>query len=110
MGYIHLDPISPDLKTLSSLLKQGFEMLRSCLPEFAFNGRGREQGPHAILTDNCKEERNALKSVYNGLIDKLTSDLEDHYKNKLLSIADGSYDGVYRHRFMGKRKGWKHRL
>ena len=40
-----------------------------------------------------------------GLIDKLTIDLEDHYKNKLLSIADGRYDGVYRHRFMGKGKG-----
>lgn len=26
-------------------LKQGFEMLRSCLPEYAFNDRGREQGP-----------------------------------------------------------------
>lgn len=39
-----------------------------------------------------------------GLIDKLTIHLEDHFKNKLLSIADGSYDGVYRHRFMGKGK------
>ena len=208
-------------------LKQGFEMLRSCLPEYAFNGRGREQGPQVILTDNCKEERNALKSVwptsvlllcifhmlqqlwrwlhesknsisqadrpyfltlfkrslyaetkqdfencfsellndgrckkypnlvsylqnlyndkesfalcfrtelpvrgnhtnnfaeaqflvlkdvilqrtkeYNvvGLLDKLTINLEDHYKNKLLSIADGSFDGVYRHRFFGKGK------
>ena len=45
-------------------LKQGFEMLRSCLPEYAFNGRGREQGPQVILTDNCKEERNARKSVW----------------------------------------------
>lgn len=36
-------------------LKQGFEMLRSCLPEYAFNDRGREQGPQVILTDNCKE-------------------------------------------------------
>lgn len=203
-------------------LKQGFEMLRSCLPAFAFNGRGRIQGPQIILTDNCKEERNALKSVwpesilllcifhmlqqlwrwlregkngisqgdipyflnlfkkslyaetkqdfedcfmellnddhckrypnlvsylqnlyndkeafalcfrtelpvrgnhtnnfaeaqflvlrhtkeYNvaGQIDKLTIDLEDHDKNKLLSIADGSYDGAYRHQFMGKGK------
>lgn len=39
-----------------------------------------------------------------GLLDKLTIDLEDHYKNKLLSIADGSFDGVYRHRFFGKGK------
>lgn len=39
-----------------------------------------------------------------GLLDKLTINLEDHYKNKLLSIADGSFDGVYRHRFLGKGK------
>ena len=39
-----------------------------------------------------------------GLLDKLTINLEDHYKNKLLSIADGSFDGVYRHRFFGKGK------
>ncbi|XP_048589237.1 uncharacterized protein LOC116618843 [Nematostella vectensis] len=211
-----------------STLKQGFKMLCSCLPEYAFNGRGKENGPKVILTDNCKEERNALKSIwplstlllctfhmlqqlwrwlhesknnvnladrpfilnlfkkslyaeteqefensfsellnddhcmenptlvsylqklyndkesfalcfrkelpvrgnhtnnfaeaqflvlkdiilrrtkeYNvvGLLDKLTIDLEDHYKNKLLSIADGSFDGTYRHRFMGKGKG-----
>ena len=39
-----------------------------------------------------------------GLIDKVTTDLEDHYKNKLLSLADGSFDGQYRQRFMGKGK------
>ena len=43
-----------------STLKQGFEMLRSRLPQNAFNGRGPEQGTQVILTDNCKEERNAL--------------------------------------------------
>ena len=39
-----------------------------------------------------------------GLLDKLTINLEDHYKNKLLSIADGSFDGVCRHRFFEKGK------
>lgn len=39
-----------------------------------------------------------------GLVDKLTTELEDHYKDKLLSIADGSFDGLYRRRFMGKGK------
>ncbi|CAH1242429.1 Hypp6685 [Branchiostoma lanceolatum] len=34
----------------------------------------------------------------------ITSDLEDHYKTKLLSLADGSYDGSYRRRFMGTGK------
>ena len=37
-----------------------------------------------------------------GLIDKVTIDLEDHYKDKLLSLADGSFDGQYRQRFMGR--------
>ena len=37
-----------------------------------------------------------------GVIDKVTIDLEDHYKDKLLSLADGSCDGQYRQRFMGR--------
>ena len=35
-----------------------------------------------------------------GLFDKLTADLENHFKDKLLSIADGSF----RRRFLGKSK------
>lgn len=35
---------------------------------------------------------------------KLTVDLENHYKDKLLSIADGSFDGRYRRRFMEREK------
>ena len=49
-------------------LKQGFEMLRSCLPDFAFHGRGPQLGPQVIITDNCKEERNTLKSVWPSTI------------------------------------------
>ena len=210
-----------------STVKQAFQMLSDCLPEYAFNGRGPTTGPEVILTDNCLEERNALKSVwptatlllcifhvlqqvwrwivekdhlvnqhdrpevfslfkkalyatteesfddcyedllsddvcskypnllqyyrnlyvikkdfalcfrsslrvrgnqtnnfveaqflvlkdillrrvkeYNvvGLFDKLTADLENHFKDKLLSIADGSFDGYFRRRFLGKSK------
>ncbi|KAM4552576.1 protein FAM151A [Odontesthes bonariensis] len=39
-----------------------------------------------------------------GLLDRITTNLEDLYKTKLLSLADGSFDGHYRHRFMGKGK------
>ena len=46
-----------------STLKQGFVMLKSSLPEYAFNGRGPDAGPEVILTDNCKEERRALNAV-----------------------------------------------
>ena len=41
-----------------------------------------------------------------GLFDKLTIDLENHCKDKLLSIADRSFDGNFRHRFLRKDK-WK---
>ena len=47
-----------------STVKQAFQMLSDCLPEYAFNGRGPTTGPEVILTDNCLEERNALKSVW----------------------------------------------
>ena len=50
-----------------STLKQGFMMLKSSLPEYAFNGRGPDAGPEVILTDNyCKEERRALNAVWSS--------------------------------------------
>ena len=47
-----------------STLKQGFLMLKSSLPEYVFHGRGPDVGPEVILTDNCKEERKALNTVW----------------------------------------------
>ena len=47
-----------------STLKQGFLMLKSSLPEYAFHGRGPDVGPEVILTDNCKEERKALNTLW----------------------------------------------
>ena len=35
----------------------------------------------------------------NMLLDKLMTDFEDHYKHRLLSIADNTFDGVYSQRF-----------
>ena len=40
----------------------------------------------------------------NGLIEKLLEDFNHHYENKLLSVANGSFDGVYSKRFMGRGK------
>ena len=40
----------------------------------------------------------------NALFQKLTFELNEHYKNKLLSVASGSFDGFYSPRFMGKSK------
>jgi hypothetical protein len=39
-----------------------------------------------------------------ALFMKLTTELENHYKEKLLSIADGNFDGHFRRRYMGKGK------
>ena len=37
--------------------------------------------------------------------EKLSTDLDAHYKNKLLSVASGSYDRFYAKRFYGKKTG-----
>ena len=42
-----------------------------------------------------------------ALVGRLTTDLESYYKEKLLSVADGSFDGSFRMRFMGKGKAKK---
>ena len=33
--------------------------------------------------------------------DQLLFEIEDHFKRRLFSIADGIFDGVYSHRFQG---------
>ena len=37
-----------------------------------------------------------------GLLGKLVNELENHYTTKLLSVADGSFDGIYSYRFKGQ--------
>ena len=38
------------------------------------------------------------------MIDKLTTSLEDHYKTKLISVANGRFEGIYGRRFKGVSK------
>ena len=38
----------------------------------------------------------------NGLLEKLLVDFDNHYKDKLLSVASGTFDGVYSRRYRGK--------
>ena len=40
----------------------------------------------------------------NGLLEKLLVDFDNHYKNKLLSVSSGSFDGIYSRRYRGKEK------
>ena len=34
------------------------------------------------------------------LIDKITEDLESHYKDKLLTVANGSFDGIFSKKYL----------
>ena len=45
----------------TSTLTQAFEMFKNSLPINAFSGKGV---PHIIMTDNCKELRDALRKVW----------------------------------------------
>ena len=40
-----------------------------------------------------------------GLFKKLAVDLENHYKDKLISVTTGSFDAVYSPRYKGQLKG-----
>ena len=46
--------------------------------------------------------RRVTEYIVVGLTTKITVELENLYKDKLLSVADGSLDGLYRRWFMGK--------
>ena len=51
----------------------------------------------------CEARFLVIKDEVNvvGVIDKLSTSLEDHYKNKLLSVVSGKFDGIYSRRFKG---------
>ena len=46
--------------------------------------------------------RRVTEYIVVGRITKITVELENHYKDKLLSVANGSFDGLFRRWFMGK--------
>ena len=51
--------------------------------------------------DNFYEAKFVVMKDVNifGLLEKLTGNLDDHYKNKLLSVANGKFDCIYSTRF-----------
>ena len=49
-----------------SALKSGFEMLKSCLPQDAFYGRGCN-GTDVLMMGNCDEERSALLFLWTSV-------------------------------------------
>ena len=52
-----------------------------------------------VIKDDILNRQKEVNVV--GLIDKLTNELDAHYKNKLLSVASGKFDGIYSRRFRG---------
>ena len=50
------------------------------------------------IIKRCKEYN------INGLLEKLLCDFDQHFEEKLLSVASGSFDGVYSRRFSGEKK------
>ena len=49
-------------------LKDALEMLRTCLPDYAFYGA---QFPKVVMTDNCYELRSSLTDVWPGAVSLL---------------------------------------
>jgi hypothetical protein len=55
-----------------------------------------------ILKDEILNRQKEVNVV--GLMDKFTTEFDQHYRNKLLSVASGKYDGIYSRRFKGLEK------
>ena len=59
----------------------------------------------SVIKDDILKRQKEVNIV--GLLDKLTNELDHHYKNKLLSISTGKYDGIYSRRFSAQGKNRK---
>ena len=55
-----------------------------------------------VIKDEVLNRQKEVNVV--GLLDKLTTEFDQHYHNKLLSVASGKFDGVYSSRFKGNKK------
>ena len=55
-----------------------------------------------VIKDEILKRQKEVNVV--ALVDKLTNEFDQHYKNKLLSVASGKFDGIYSERFKGKSK------
>ena len=78
---------------------------RKDLPIRGSNTNNSIEAQFLVIKD---EILNRTKNInINGLLLKLTDDFMLHFKVKLLNVASGKFDGVYRPRFkgIGKKKG-----
>ena len=75
---------------------------RNHLPMRGNNTNNFVEAQFLVLKDNVLNRTREVN--VNGLFEKLTGEFIDHYKNKLLSVANGRFDGIYSRRFQGKGK------
>ena len=52
----------------TSSLQQAMSSLRDILPEDAFGGRGKDDGPQAVITDDCTAEKEGLSLTWSNTI------------------------------------------
>ena len=75
---------------------------RADLPLRGNNTNNYCEAQFLVIKDEVLNRQKEVNFV--GLIDKLTTELDDHYKNKLLSISSGKFDGIYSRKFAGFAK------
>ena len=75
---------------------------RADLPILGNNTNNYCEAQFLIIVDDVLNRQKEMNMV--GLIDKLTKELDEHYQNKLLSVASRKYDGIYSRQFAGLSK------
>ena len=81
---------------------------RAELPLRGNNTNNYCEAQFLVIKDDVLNRQKEVNVV--GLIDKLTKELDEHYQNKLLSVASGKFDGIYSRRFAGFAKKKKEGL
>ena len=75
---------------------------RANLPLRGNNTNNYCEAQFLVMKDEILNRQKEVNVV--GLLDKFTLEFDQHYRNKLLSVASGKYDGVYSRRFKGQGK------
>ena len=75
---------------------------RNDLPISGNNTNSYCESQFLVIKDEILKRQKEVNVV--ALVDKLTNEFDQHYKNKLLSVASGKFDGIYSERFKGKSK------
>ena len=75
---------------------------RKTLPIRGNNTNNYCEAQFLVIKDDVLNRQKEVN--VNGLVDKFTTAFDDHYKNKLLSVASGKFDGIYSKRFKGIAK------